>query len=359
MDFMGLGAYKLAASNDGCFEVQAWQCKVGGASTFAAFAINTGNGTIQIVDSKVYIDGKEVSEAEYPDHMAMKGTPAGRNFEYSACGCGNTTGTIGYFHALHNPSSAYGINGYLDMTLEMDTEVMSMEGICVANPASAAIECGDSLFTTAQIQLLTEACGHGCPPPPTGPPPTPLEICEKAGREYSKAQDICKDAIEEFKDDCIMDYCASGVVPIVPETPSPPVSPVPTPPPTEPATPMPTKKGTIIIDGYDYMMVETEQKGYCLTGYYGGNCKQGHAGKMSGATEEEDRAACQSLEACSAQCFKEEKCKFLAWKKNVCSRYDERADGCEKRKPGRHTIHQKVPLGEASTLGDGEYVPHR
>jgi len=251
-DFMGFGVYRMGRSVDGCFEVQAYQCQVGSSSpsTYAGFAIKAGTHVVQIVDSQVYVDGEEVSSDSYPADISMQGSPLGKNFEMSLCDCGNTSGSVGYFFAKFNPGASYGINGYLDMSFEMNEAVVALDGVCANDAASAQIKCNgngklNSLFTTSQISTLNAACGlEDCPPPPL-PPKTPEESCEEAGIDHSTAAAKCneKGAAADQVENCILDYCASGGsddFPEPPKTPAPPFTSMPTPPPTPPTPAPPT-----------------------------------------------------------------------------------------------------------------------
>jgi hypothetical protein len=70
-----------------------------------------------------------------------------------------------------------------------------------------------------------------------------------------------------------------------------------------------------------------DERGYCRFGYYRGNCKA----KNKPASEKkrsEDNIACANVNSCFAQCAKEEQCKFAAFQKGKCSRYDSRAGEC-------------------------------
>jgi hypothetical protein len=71
-----------------------------------------------------------------------------------------------------------------------------------------------------------------------------------------------------------------------------------------------------------YVLLSGDQ--YCSNGYYGGNCNAAQC-------DDTNRSAAASLQACKAQCSAEDKCKFIAYKFNVCSRYDIRAGDCSAR----------------------------
>merc|ERR1719362_2820743 len=93
---------------------------------------------------------------------------------------------------------------------------------------------------------------------------------------------------------------------------------------------------TTMATACDYTLLDTSR--YCRGGYYRGNCDVRHRKSCS----LEDLAATASLNACQKRCDAEEECKFIAYRQNICSRYNSRAGNCSAWFGGGHTTMQKI-----------------
>jgi len=241
-DFQGVGLYKLASTKDGCFEVQTFQCPRYSVAVYVGFAIKTGTGSVvQIVAGTVYIDGKEVSSDAYPSNLSMSGTP-NDGFCLSSQGCGNET--MALFEVHRHQVAGYPFGGEMTMTIKMSNPAIG-PGFCV-DGKPGAMDCTGSLFSDAQLTQLKSSCGvpECVQPDDYVPAEGPEDVCTAAGIDMSQAEAACAGTTDEFKNNCLIDYCGSGgddsAVDGVPDTPSPPMTGAPTPPPTpSPPTPSP------------------------------------------------------------------------------------------------------------------------
>merc|ERR1719362_2064492 len=116
--------------------------------------------------------------------------------------------------------------------------------------------------------------------------------------------------------------------------------------PMETTTMITTTTTTAATTACDYVLLDTSR--YCRGGYYRGNC-DGHNRKTCSL---EDLAATVSLNACQKRCDTEEERKFIAYRQNICSRYNSRAGDCSARVGGGHTTKQKIcqPLAPTTMI---------
>jgi len=338
MDHYGLGVYQLAASTDGSFEVQVFQCPwmdgAIGTSVISGYAIKAGSTIVNIVKDKVYVNDEEVDmdAVKFPRLTGpMTGSPAEGGFCInSAVGCAK----MHYMPQPVNPGFETSFSIQIAENMTAKTGVCAVEA-CKDKPwGNCKIECGASLFTSAAITMQTQMCGmpEDCSTPADyDPPDGPDDACERGGGvstvpcDKSVAESFCNDVPEDKRIGCMIDFCSGGCNPdiVIPSSPTPPapitivstpspptpVAAVPTPAPTVPPTAPPTALPTTPVPQctncgprpMECWATCGGKRGYCsacdsLSGRRGACCYQGGPSDPPAPPSDEYADECQTVD---------------------------------------------------------------
>lgn len=227
-DFMGVGAYKLAGTKGGSFELHGYQCPYRShAATFAGLAWKSGGRVVSVIGDVVAVDGQNISRAgvlldpsqPMPSGVDVTGSPSTGVLFQSADKCVSLRAV--------KKASVYAGGGYfLNQQVRIAEDFVGQVGVCGDLAAKSPVLPEHSLFTPDELVRLCQSCGlQNCEPDYyTGYPNPTVPIshvtvagfeaaCTQAGIEVAQAKDKCK-SLEVlgvvYYEACMYDYCSSG-----------------------------------------------------------------------------------------------------------------------------------------------------
>lgn len=203
-DFMGLGVYQLAKSNDGSFELQTYQCRSKPQTSNAI----TAAIAIKIDGKVVIIKGDSVT-----NHNNY-----GKVWEAPPNAKVYSKNPFIELYTFKGDVPSWSIGYAMTMSLEVESSIVSSDGICAEGTGTDPVACEDALFNAEELAELCHMCGmencETCPTTPDDyePEDKPEDTCEHAGISYQEAEEACEALTEtpEFFKACILDFCSSG-----------------------------------------------------------------------------------------------------------------------------------------------------
>jgi len=212
MDFMGLGLYRMATTQDRNFEFQAFQCPYKpGIAIFVGFALKVGGSRISIIGNNVTIDGQKFTtnsgthstglkvETLYAADDKVRLESPDYCIHFSSITFAHAPAPNGYFH---------------NVQLNLADDVASTAGICGSSSGKTPIPESESFFSADENSYLCKMCGIAdcatmAPPSDWVPISGPEEACANAGISMTQAEAKCSGVKGDYLTACIYDYCAS------------------------------------------------------------------------------------------------------------------------------------------------------